>query len=86
MISYLRKRTGDPDIWSKIGKRTWNVPFVPFAFSNAIKKESGLRLPQLYREMVSDLQKTTISFVLARGARQILRLKSKPPYQMNHGM
>lgn len=58
MISYLRKRTGDPDIWSKIGKRTWNVPFVPFAFSNAIKKESGLRLPQLYREMVSDLQKT----------------------------
>lgn len=58
MISYLRKRTGDPDIWGKIGKRTWNVPFIPFAFSNAIKKESGLRLPQLYREMASDLQKT----------------------------
>ncbi|HEU5289954.1 MAG TPA: hypothetical protein VFU05_04870, partial [Cyclobacteriaceae bacterium] len=58
MISYLRKRTGDPDIWSKIGKRTWNVPFIPFAFSSAIKKESGLRLPQLYREMVSDLHKT----------------------------
>ena len=58
MISYLRKRTGDPDIWGKIGKRTWSVPFIPFAFSNAIKKESGLRLPQLYREMVLDLQKT----------------------------
>ena len=58
MISYLRKRTGDPDIWSKVGKRTWDVPFIPFAFSSAIKKESGLRLPQLYREMVSDLQKT----------------------------
>ena len=58
MISYLRKRTGDPDIWSKIGKRTWSVPFVPFAFSSAIKKESGLRLPQLYSEMVTDLQKT----------------------------
>src|SRR5690349_20859952 len=61
MISYLRKRTGDPDIWLKIGTRTWNVPFIPFAFSNAIKKESGLRLPQLYREMVSDLQKTYVS-------------------------
>src|SRR5688572_6374118 len=58
MISYLRKRTGDPDIWSKVGKRTWDVPFIPFAFSSAIKKESGLRLPELYREMVSDLQKT----------------------------
>lgn len=58
MISYMRKRTGDPEIWSKIGKRTWTVPFIPFAFSNAIKKESGLRLPQLYREMVTDLQKT----------------------------
>jgi hypothetical protein len=59
MISYLRKRTGDPDIWAKIGKRTWSVPFIPFAFSNAIKKESGLRLPQLYREMVADLQQTS---------------------------
>ncbi len=58
MISYLRKRTGDPDIWGKIGKRTWSVPFIPFAFSNAIKKESGLRLPQLYNEMALDLQKT----------------------------
>ncbi len=58
MISYLRKRTSDPDIWGKIGKRTWNVPFIPFAFSNAIKKESGLRLPQLYNEMALDLQKT----------------------------
>src|SRR6185436_13595979 len=58
MISYLRKRTGDPDIWAKIGKRTWSVPFIPFAFSNAIKKESGLHVTQLYREMATDLQKT----------------------------
>jgi hypothetical protein len=57
MISYLRKRTGDPDIWAKIGKRTWSVPFIPYAFSNAVKKESGLRLPQLYTEMAADLQK-----------------------------
>jgi hypothetical protein len=58
MISYLRKRTGDPDIWGKISKRAWSVPFIPFTFSNAIKKESGLYVTQLYREMVKDLQKT----------------------------
>ncbi len=58
MISYLRKRTGDPAIWEKIGKRAWSVPFIPFAFSNAIKKESGLYVTQLYREMVLDIQKS----------------------------
>lgn len=58
MVSYLRKRTGDPEIWEKIGKRAWSVPFIPFAFSNAIKKETGLHVTDLYREMMVDLQKT----------------------------
>jgi hypothetical protein len=57
MISYLRKRTNDPDIWEKITARSWNVPFIPFAFSNAIKKESGLYVTRLYREMAKDFRK-----------------------------
>jgi hypothetical protein len=57
MVSYLRKRTNDPDIWGKITARSWSVPFIPFAFSNAIKKETGLHVTQLYNEMASDLQK-----------------------------
>jgi hypothetical protein len=56
MVGYLRKRTNDPQIWEKITRRTFNVPFIPFAFSNAIKKKSGLYVTELYREMVSDLQ------------------------------
>jgi hypothetical protein len=36
MISYLRKKTGDPLIWDKVTHRAWGVPFIPFAFSNAI--------------------------------------------------
>ena len=56
MISYLRKRTNDPDIWEKITARSWSVPFIPFAFSNAIKKESGLYVTGLYREMVKDFK------------------------------
>lgn len=58
MIGYLRKKTGDPDVWEKISKRSWNVPFIPFAFSNAIKKESGLYVTQLYKEMAKDLTNT----------------------------
>lgn len=56
MVSYLRKRTNNPEIWGKISARSWSVPFIPFAFSNAIKKESGLYVTKLYREMAKDLQ------------------------------
>lgn len=58
MVSYLRKRTNDPEIWGKITKRSWDVPFIPFAFSNAIKKESGVHVTKLYREMAADFRKT----------------------------
>jgi hypothetical protein len=57
MVSYLRKRTNDPEIWGKVTARAWNVPFIPFAFSNALKKETGLYVTQLYREMAKDFQK-----------------------------
>jgi hypothetical protein len=58
MVSYLRKRTNDPQIWEKITARSWNVPFIPFAFSNAIKKETGLYVTDLYREMAKDFKAT----------------------------
>ena len=58
MVSYLRKRTNDPEIWGKITARSWSVPFIPFAFSNAIKKEAGLTVTRLYREMANDLRQT----------------------------
>jgi len=56
MVSYLRERTGDPNIWGKVSARSWRVPFIPFAFSNALKKESGMYATKLYREMANDLQ------------------------------
>jgi hypothetical protein len=56
MVSYLRKRTNDPEIWGKITARSWSVPFIPFAFSNAIKKETGLYVTDLYREMAKDFK------------------------------
>lgn len=57
MVSYLRKKTGDAHIWEKVTARAWNVPFIPFRFSSALKKETGLYVKDLYNEMVADLQK-----------------------------
>jgi hypothetical protein len=55
MVSYLRERTNDPMIWEKVAGRAWKVPFVPFTFSNAIKKETGVYVTQLYNEMATEL-------------------------------
>jgi hypothetical protein len=55
MVSYLRKRSNDPDVWGKITARSWNVPFIPFRFSSSINKESGVYVTQLYRDMAKDL-------------------------------
>ncbi len=57
MVSYLRKKTGDPSIWDKVTGRSWNVPFIPFRFSSSLKKETGLYVTDLYKEMAADLQK-----------------------------
>lgn len=56
MVSYLRKKTNDPQIWDKISARTWSVPFIPFAFSNSIHHFTDLYVTRLYREMAADLK------------------------------
>jgi len=56
MVSYLREKTGNPNIWGDITKRAWNVPFIPFTFSSAIKKETGMYVTDLYNEMASDIK------------------------------
>lgn len=57
MVSYLRKKTGNANVWADVTKRAWNVPFLPFTFSNAIKKETGLYVTDLYEEMAQDVRK-----------------------------
>lgn len=57
MVSYLRKKTGDPLIWDKITRRAWRSSIVPFTFSNAIKKETGMHVTDLYREMAEESAK-----------------------------
>lgn len=55
MVSYLRRKTNDPGIWGRITARSWSLPFIPFAFSNAIKKEAGMHVTDLYNEMADTL-------------------------------
>lgn len=56
MVSYLRKKTNNAEVWENITRRAWSLP-LPSAFSHSIKKETGLSVKQLYNEMSIDLKK-----------------------------
>ncbi len=57
MITHLRKKTNDPMIWEKVVGRSWSVPFIPFTFSNSLKKETGMYVTSLYRDMAAERKK-----------------------------
>lgn len=57
MISYLRKKTGNGEVWENVSRRAWNTSIVPLTFSLALKKESGLYLTNYYQEMAAQLKK-----------------------------
>ncbi len=54
MVSFLRRKTNDADVWGKITARSWNLPIIPFAFSNAIKKETGMYVRDVYNGMADE--------------------------------
>ncbi len=57
MVSYLRRKTKNPEVWENVTRRSWNTSFIPFTFSVALKKETGLYVRDLYNEMAADLKK-----------------------------
>ncbi len=57
MVTYLRQKTNDPMIWEKVAGRSWKTPFIPFAFSNSLKKETGKHLQNFYLEMAAARKK-----------------------------
>jgi hypothetical protein len=56
MVSYLRWKTGDPLVWDRITADAWKWSLVPFTFSNAVRRETGMPITRLYREMAKDLK------------------------------
>lgn len=57
MVSHLRRKTGDPNVWSEISARAWDLPFIPFTFSNSIHKKSGMYVTELFDDMAAALTK-----------------------------
>ncbi|MEO9966081.1 MAG: hypothetical protein ABJF11_09850 [Reichenbachiella sp.] len=55
MTTYLKNKSG-VDVWGKIVGRSFSKPYLPFIFSNSMKKETGKRLVPTYNEML-DQQK-----------------------------
>jgi hypothetical protein len=57
MVSYLRSKSVDPNVWNDITARAWNVPFIPFTFSNSIHKKTGMYVTDLFTRMATNLKK-----------------------------
>lgn len=49
------RRTYGPDIWDKTIKRIARFPFVPFRFSTALKKETGVSSRMFYEQAMAEL-------------------------------
>ena len=56
MVSYLRRKTGDPDIWNKVTARAWGMPLMPFTFSNALHRETGRYVTGVFNDMATELK------------------------------
>ena len=56
MVSYLRRKTGDPDIWNKVTSRAWGMPLMPFTFSNALHRETGRYVTGVFNDMAAELK------------------------------
>ena len=54
-VSHLRRKTNDPQVLGQIAGRSFSVPFVPFTFSNSMKKYTGKYLVENYNEMMGEL-------------------------------
>jgi hypothetical protein len=54
MTTYLKRHHG-PEAWGRILTRTYNLPFQPFRFSWAIRKETGMKVETLYKQTVREL-------------------------------
>ncbi len=55
-VTNIRRRTGDPDIWRKVTSDAYKLAFVPFTFSNSLKKHTGEYLVPSYQLMMEDLE------------------------------
>ncbi len=54
LTSYLRRHHG-ADVWGKVLTRHYRFPLEPFSFSGAIRKETQLKVEQVYQKTTQEL-------------------------------
>lgn len=53
--TYIKNKYGFKAM-ENIVDETWKKPFIPFEYSFAMKKETGLKMPALYKQMMGELK------------------------------
>jgi hypothetical protein len=53
--TYLKNEYGSEAV-AQMVNRTWALPFIPFSFSFAQKKYGGEKMPQMYQQMMTQLE------------------------------
>ena len=57
MTSYLKTHYG-PNVWGRVLDAYYKFPFYPFSFSHSIRRVTGLRVEELYRRTLAELDST----------------------------
>ncbi|MEM9857046.1 MAG: hypothetical protein AAF843_06810 [Bacteroidota bacterium] len=55
-VAHIRRRTNKAHIMDEISSDAWSWPFIPFTFSNAIKRRTGQYLVPTYNHMMDELE------------------------------
>ncbi len=56
MVTHVRRRTRNTEIMDEVSSDAWSWPFVPFTFSNALKRNTGQYLVPTYNSMMDELK------------------------------
>ncbi|NBB28858.1 hypothetical protein [Cellulophaga sp. BC115SP] len=83
LTTYLKKKYGN-DAWDKVLTGTYQFPFYPFSFSNNIKKVTGLRVEDLYKNAFLDIQKEWIEEQSKITENPATQIASKDKYFSNY--
>lgn len=81
ITTHLKRKYG-VDVWDKIIKHSFRFPFIPFGFSNAIKKITGKNILQTYIEMNKELIQLYTNQVtdIITEKRKIINKRNKETY------
>ena len=82
LTSYAKVHAG-ADVWRRVLDQYYRFPFYPFSFSNSIRRTTGLRVEDLYRRTMRELDSTWRADQAARPApTPVAELAGQPASQV----